>query len=95
LARHHLQNWWIGRGAPFGNLAWPPRSPDLIPPDFFLWGHVKQLTYSKDPSTPFDAVVEFFKEIPIEMCRKVCRSVPVRLRTCMDIGGSKVVKNAY
>jgi hypothetical protein len=26
---------WIGRGGP---VSWPPRSPDLTPPDFFLWG---------------------------------------------------------
>jgi hypothetical protein len=29
---------WIGRAAP---MAWPPRSPDLTPLDFFLWGFVK------------------------------------------------------
>lgn len=30
---------WIGRGGP---LLWPPRSPDLTPCDFFLWGVVKE-----------------------------------------------------
>jgi hypothetical protein len=25
---------WIGRGGP---TAWPPRSPDLNPLDFYLW----------------------------------------------------------
>jgi hypothetical protein len=30
----------IGRGRP---MAWPPRSPDLAPMDFFLWGHIKAL----------------------------------------------------
>src|SRR5258705_3354060 len=34
---------WIGRGGP---IAWPPRSPDLTPLDFFLWGHVKSLVYA-------------------------------------------------
>lgn len=33
---------WIGRGGP---VAWPPRSPDLTPLDFFLWGHMKALVY--------------------------------------------------
>ncbi|KAJ4426512.1 hypothetical protein ANN_27326 [Periplaneta americana] len=27
---------WIGRGGP---IAWSPRSPDLNPLDFYLWGH--------------------------------------------------------
>lgn len=29
---------WIGRSGP---IAWPPRSPDLTPLDFFFWGHKK------------------------------------------------------
>ena len=29
---------WIGRGGP---TAWPPRSPDVTPCDFFLWGFGK------------------------------------------------------
>ncbi|KAJ4449984.1 hypothetical protein ANN_01391 [Periplaneta americana] len=33
----------IGRGGP---IAWPPRSPDLNPLDFYLWGHLKSLVYS-------------------------------------------------
>ena len=34
---------WIGR---FGPIAWPPRSPDLSPNDFFLWGHLKNTIYN-------------------------------------------------
>ena len=26
-------------------LLWPPRSPDLTPCDFFLWGYVKDNAY--------------------------------------------------
>ena len=28
---------------------WPPRSPDLSPPDFFLWGAMKNSVYSNNP----------------------------------------------
>ena len=35
-------NKWIGRGSV---NAWPPRSPDLTPLDFFLWGVVKEQVY--------------------------------------------------
>lgn len=35
---------WIGRGGP---IPWPPRSPDCNPLDFYLWGHVKSLVYTK------------------------------------------------
>ena len=32
-----------------GPIRWPPRSPDLTPCDFFLWGHVKNRVYSTQP----------------------------------------------
>ncbi|KAJ4441123.1 hypothetical protein ANN_10973 [Periplaneta americana] len=38
---------WIGRRGP---IAWPPRSPDLNPLDFYLWGHLKSLVYSSPVS---------------------------------------------
>jgi hypothetical protein len=34
---------WIRRGGP---VSWPPRSPDLIPLDFYLWGHLKTVVYA-------------------------------------------------
>ena len=33
---------WIGRDGP---ISWPPRSPDITPLDFFLWGYVKDIVY--------------------------------------------------
>ena len=45
--RAHLDqvypNRWIGRGGP---VAWSPRSPDLTPLDFFLWGAMENLFYA-------------------------------------------------
>ena len=35
---------WIGRGVP---VPWPPRSPDLSPLDFFLWGYIKNIVYAE------------------------------------------------
>lgn len=35
---------WIGR---LGPIAWPPRSPDLNPLDFFYWGCLKDLIYNE------------------------------------------------
>lgn len=54
LARNWLSNPnnygnnWIGRGGP---IAWPPRSPDLNPCDFFLWGYCKSLVYAEPINT--------------------------------------------
>ena len=36
-------NRLIGRDGP---TPWPPRSPDIIPPDFFLWRYVKDKMFS-------------------------------------------------
>ncbi|GFX90820.1 DUF4817 domain-containing protein [Trichonephila clavipes] len=35
----------------FGSLNWPPRSCDLTPLDYFLWGFVKSLVYADKPQT--------------------------------------------
>ena len=37
-----LNNRWIGRGGP---IQWPPRSPDLSVPDFWLWGQIRDNLY--------------------------------------------------
>ena len=36
---------WIGRDGP---TPWPPRSPDLTPLDFFLWGYVKTQVFETE-----------------------------------------------
>ncbi|GFY34035.1 DUF4817 domain-containing protein [Trichonephila clavipes] len=35
----------------FGPVNWPPRSRDLTPLDYFLWGYVKSLVYADKPQT--------------------------------------------
>lgn len=39
----HYNGRWIGRRGP---ISWPPRSPDLNPLDFYLWGYLKGAVYS-------------------------------------------------
>ncbi|XP_018338846.1 PREDICTED: uncharacterized protein LOC108746522 [Trachymyrmex septentrionalis] len=34
-----------------GDFEWPPRSPDLTAPDFFLWGYLKSKVYVNKPRT--------------------------------------------
>ena len=31
------------------NVEWPPRSPDLTPYDFFLWGYLKNKVFTTPP----------------------------------------------
>ncbi|GFV51852.1 transposable element Tc3 transposase [Trichonephila clavipes] len=35
----------------FGPVSWPPKSCDLTPLDYFLWGYVKSLVYADKPQT--------------------------------------------
>lgn len=94
VARQYLDitypNRWIGRG---GIHPWPPRSPDLNPLDFFLWGHLKSLVYRN----PIDNVEELRNRI-ITSCdiirqtpgifERVRQSMRRRLDACIDVGGA-------
>ena len=42
VAGQKFNDRWIGRGGP---ISWAPRSPNLKPLDFFLWGHIKTDIY--------------------------------------------------
>ncbi|RCN50166.1 transposase [Ancylostoma caninum] len=85
----NVPNLWIGRG---GTIEWPPRSPDLTPPDFFLWGFVKNLVYAEkchSVSLLKIRIRQAFAEVNVELCQKVCQSVPVRLKKCIDVHGAQ------
>lgn len=61
------QDRWIGRGGP---QAWPPRSPDLNPLDFCLWGYLKSLVYT----TPITNIIELRNRI-VASCNDI-RNTP-------------------
>lgn len=42
---------------------WPPRSPDLNPCDYYLWGHLKQYAYNPLPKTLDDLKQNIEREI--------------------------------
>ena len=47
--REYLKRQFLDR---FSNKEkWPPRSPDLNPCDFFLWGYLKQRVYNTMPQS--------------------------------------------
>lgn len=81
---------WIGRGGP---ISWPPRSPDLTPMDFSVWGIVKDQTYAIKPSTMNilrETISHEMAKLDRAYCQNTCRSVPDRLRHCMAVGGVQV-----
>ena len=78
---------WIGRR---GTVDWPPRSPDLTPCDFSMWGIIKQRVYSVNPQTLAalreQIVVEFDSlNANKELCRSICHSVIQRFYACIQV----------
>lgn len=81
---------WIGRRGP---IEWPPRSPDLTPLDFFLWGYLKSVVYAQKPKT----IPELKAEIT-QACRRLPHSAidrslvafKTRLQECVEQEGGHV-----
>ncbi|KYM96625.1 hypothetical protein ALC62_12672 [Cyphomyrmex costatus] len=76
---------WIGRGGP---VAWPPRSPDMNPLDFYLWGHVKSIVYTNAPNNIVDLrhrIIRAFQEIRTDphVFQRVRNSFDRRIRACI------------
>ncbi|KDR23995.1 hypothetical protein L798_07934 [Zootermopsis nevadensis] len=70
---------------------WPPRSPDLTSPDFFLWGYLKQKVYANNPRTVAELqtnIERCIATIPQAMLRRVSRNVIKRVNLCHREGGS-------
>ncbi|GFV71310.1 putative DD41D transposase [Trichonephila clavipes] len=66
----------------FGPMNWPPRSCDLTPLNYFLWGYVKSLVYSDKPQTLDhfeDNIRRVIADIPPQMLEKVIENWKSRL----------------
>lgn len=77
-------NNWMGTNGP---IAWPARSPDLTPLDFFLWGHLKTVVYADPPIN-----LQHLKQKITEACSKLTKEqitaasqdeVKRRLQSCL------------
>ncbi|GFT24142.1 uncharacterized protein TNCV_2063881 [Trichonephila clavipes] len=66
----------------FGPVNWPPRSCDLTPLDYFLWGYVKSLVYADKPQTVDhleDNIRRVIADIRPQMLEKVIKNWTSRL----------------
>ena len=69
---------------------WSPHSPDLSPPDFFLWGYLKGKVYRNKPRTIPQlqrAVEEEIRAIPTSMCNDVISNFCKRISVCISRKG--------
>jgi hypothetical protein len=73
-----------------GNQNWPPRSCDLTPCDFFLWGFVKSPVYANKPQTIPELKAEIRRVIgqtEPQLCGNVIESFVKRARACQRSHG--------
>ena len=83
----HFPGAWIGRGGP---VEWSPRSPDLNPLDFCIWGHLKRIVYSeqiRDLVHLRTRILDACQSIQREMLIKVESNLKKRLNVCFSESG--------
>jgi len=83
-------NRWIGRDGP---TPWPPRSPDITPLDFLLWGYVKDKVFSTPVSdiTNLKArITDAFAAITEDMLKNTWREIDYRLDVLRETKGAHV-----
>jgi hypothetical protein len=88
ISLNHVSNYFGERVISKG--LWPARSPDLTPPDFFLWGHLKDRVFSNNPCTIQDLkenIVAEVGRISPDILNLVCRSVADRAKLCILSNG--------
>ncbi|GFX47037.1 transposable element Tcb2 transposase [Trichonephila clavipes] len=77
----------------FGPVNWPPRSCDLTPLDYFLWGYVKSLVYADKPQTLDhleDNIRRVIADIRPQMLEKVIENWTSRLDYIRASRGSPI-----
>lgn len=81
-------NHWIGRRGP---IEWPPRSPDLTPLDFFLWGYLKSKVYHTKPNDIAELqerIRNEIRQITPQVLQNVRNGVYHRLGYCQQQNGA-------
>lgn len=72
------------------DVNWPPRSCDLTPCDFFLWGFVKSHVYANAPRTIpelKDEIQRVIDELEAQICENVIENFMKRARVCVQNHG--------
>ena len=69
---------------------WPPRSPDLTPPDYFLWAYLKGRFYQNKPRTidAFKAnITEEIQAVTADVLARTFQNMARRVQSCLDANG--------
>ena len=72
------------------DFMWPPRSPDLNPCDFFLWGYMKEEVHRSQPGSIAEVkqlIREFLASINADILQRVNTQFLSRVRKCIVARG--------
>jgi len=78
----------------FGDVPWPPRSPDLTTPDFFLWAFLPS-TRPTDLHALKENIREEIPKLLEETLQAVMRNFLTRVHLCIEEGGGHLKDIAY
>lgn len=82
---------WIGRSSP--SIYWPPRSPDLTPLDFFLWGYLKENVYQSRPQNVNELkerITQKCRQITPDQLRRTRQNLRRRYEKCIELEGGYI-----
>lgn len=86
-----FEDRWIGNGGPW---RWPPRSPDLTPLDFYLWGHIKNQVYDTPVNNVEDLRIRVqtaLEQLDREEVRRAATSeIEARVLRCLEQNGRHI-----
>jgi len=88
---YHFGERIISRGFP---VAWPPRSPDFTPADYWLWGFLKDKVYRCRPSNLYELRNSIEREVRLiseEQLKSAIGNFPLRMSAAIEMHGRHVI----
>ena len=88
VLRREFPNRLISR---FGDVNWPSRSPDLTPPNFFLWGYLKNRVYRNNTTSLKDLknkITVKIQDINVATLRAVMQAMLTKMQECLEAEGA-------
>lgn len=91
LLRRHFPQRFISLHE---DVEWPPYSPDLTPPDFFLWGYLKDRIYANPKPENLNQLKENIRReirnINAQVFPRVMQNVAARLQKVIGLRGGYI-----
>jgi hypothetical protein len=83
-----------------GDIEWPPRSPDMNPLDYFLWGHLKQIVYQNKPRTITELKNNIISAInnlndDLDLLERVIENFKSRIHSLKNNNGGHLIDLIY